>query len=86
MVAKFKSAEKAVNGSSHYAESQIEELEDQQELEKREKNNERKCEVYGDKFRISKQIIMEIPKEGKNNNREEAIMDITIEEKQTMKE
>lgn len=29
---------------------------------------------------------MEIPKEGKNNNREEAIMDITIEEKQTMKE
>lgn len=37
MVAKFKRAEKAVNGSSHYAESQIEELEDQQELEKREK-------------------------------------------------
>lgn len=37
MVAKFKCAEKAVNVSSHYAESQINELEDQQELEKREK-------------------------------------------------
>lgn len=37
MVAKFKCAEKAVNVSSHYTESQINELEDQQELEKREK-------------------------------------------------
>lgn len=29
---------------------------------------------------------MEVPKEGKNNHRKEAIMDVTIEEKQTIKE